>query len=226
MKLAKDRIDVGLFTNNAAALLPFWQNDAGLRFEEILPTGGGVRQHRHAMNGSVFKLNDVRDPMPQAPLAGYRELIIAREGVAEPTTLTDPDGNRVILTPPGTDGIVGIEVRLHVRDAAAHSDFYGRVCGFDAVGAHRYRCGDSVISFEEAADAPTDAEMRGVGYRYLTVQVWDCDAEHRELLARGAREGRPPSTLGTTARISFIRDPDGNWIEISQRASLTGPVPA
>jgi lactoylglutathione lyase len=33
-----------------------------------------------------------------------------------------------------------------------------------------------------------------------------------------------PVTLGTTARISFIRDPDGNWIELSQRASLTGSL--
>jgi hypothetical protein len=31
--------------------------------------------------------------------------------------------------------------------------------------------------------------------------------------------------LGDTAYISFIRDPDGNWIELSQRASLTGPLP-
>jgi lactoylglutathione lyase len=31
--------------------------------------------------------------------------------------------------------------------------------------------------------------------------------------------------LGETARISFILDPDGNWIEISQRASLTGALP-
>ncbi len=38
-------------------------------------------------------------------------------------------------------------------------------------------------------------------------------------------EGAPPVTLGEVARISFIRDPDGNWIEISQRASLTGAIP-
>ena len=31
--------------------------------------------------------------------------------------------------------------------------------------------------------------------------------------------------LGDTAYISFITDPDGNWIELSQRASLTGPLP-
>ena len=40
-----------------------------------------------------------------------------------------------------------------------------------------------------------------------------------------APEGTVPAvTLGKTARISFVRDPDGNWIELSQRASLTGPL--
>ena len=43
-------------------------------------------------------------------------------------------------------------------------------------------------------------------------------------IASGAEEAHPPMTLGNTARISFIRDPDGNWIEISQRASLTGTL--
>ena len=33
-----------------------------------------------------------------------------------------------------------------------------------------------------------------------------------------------PVTLGTTARISMVRDPDGNWIELSQRASITGSL--
>jgi lactoylglutathione lyase len=34
----------------------------------------------------------------------------------------------------------------------------------------------------------------------------------------------PPTTLGTTARISMVRDPDGNWIELSQRASIVGTL--
>ena len=44
------------------------------------------------------------------------------------------------------------------------------------------------------------------------------------VLAHGGREARAPVTLGTTARISMVRDPDGNWIELSQRASLTGSL--
>jgi lactoylglutathione lyase len=222
MKLAKNCIDVGLFTNNSEAMLRFWQDDVGLAFEETLAVGGGVRQQRHAMNGSVFKLNDARDPLSDEPPAGYRELLIAREGLTEPRSLTDPDGNRVTLVPQGYEGVGGIGVRLAVRDANAFRDFYGRVLGLEATGANRYRWGDSVILFDEDPTAIRTGEMRAPGYRYLTVQVWDCDAEHARFLELGAEEGRPPASLGTTARISFIRDPDGNWIEVSQRASLTG----
>jgi lactoylglutathione lyase len=56
------------------------------------------------------------------------------------------------------------------------------------------------------------------------VQVWQVDEMHQALLDRGAIEGRAPVTLGSTARISFIQDPDHNWIEVSQRASLTGSI--
>jgi len=43
-------------------------------------------------------------------------------------------------------------------------------------------------------------------------------------LARGGEEGAPPRLLGDTVRMSFVRDPDGNFIELSQRASLVGTL--
>jgi hypothetical protein len=58
------------------------------------------------------------------------------------------------------------------------------------------------------------------------VQVWDVRAEHAKLLQLGWRESIAPVKLGETAYISFVVDPDGSPIEISQRASLTGPLPA
>ena len=225
MQLAKNHIDVGIATAQIDAQLAFWQNEVGLPFEELLPLGGGRRQHRHGMNGSVLKINESRGPLPDTPLAGYRELFIARDGLATSQTLTDPDGNRITLVPPGENGVTGIGMRLAVRDTAAFGDFYGRILGLEPVREHAYRWGDSLVMFERDRSVVAPASREGVGYRYVTVQVWDVDAGHAALVALGATEGSSPMTLGATARISFVRDPDGNWIEVSQRASLTGALP-
>ena len=225
MRLAKPRIDVGLFTNNLEPMLAFWRDEAGLPFEEMLPMGGGLRQYRHGLNGSVLKINSARDPLPDATPSGYRELVIAREGLESPRTLADPDGNRVTLVPRGSGGVEGILVSMIVRDAAAFRSFYEEALELERAGDGIARCGDSLIRYEQG-DAHDDAQMQARGYRYTTIQVWDADAEHAGIIARGGREGRAPVTLGATARVSFVRDPDGNWIEISQRASLTGPLPS
>lgn len=225
MDLAKPRIDVGLFTDNPAPMLSFWQREVGLPFEELLPIGGGVHQHRHGANGSVLKLNATRDPLAAAAPCGYRELIIARADLGVPRALTDPDGNRVTLVPPGDRGVTQLALRLAVRDAAAFDRFYRDALGLEAPGAGRYRCGESLLIVEEDAAAVEAGRMQAPGFRYITIQVRDVDAEHAGIMKRGGAEGRPPITLGSTARISFVRDPDGNWIEISQRASLTGPLP-
>ena len=225
MKLAKPHMDLGLYTVERDAMLSFWQQEVGLPYQEMLPVGSGVQQHRHGMNGSVMKLNHSRDPLPDAAPSGYRELRIAREGLDAPCALVDPDGNRVTLVPPGTAGVVGIGVELRVSDPAAFHRFYRDGLGLDADGPNAYRCGDSLLRFEAGTDVAVDAPPRARGFRYLTIQVHDVDAEHALILSAGGRETMPPTTLGGIARISFVLDPDGNAIEISQRASLTGPLP-
>jgi len=205
-------------------MLAFWQEQVGLPLENVLPIGQGLRQHRHSVNGSVFKLNHSRDRLEEAPIAGYRELRIARAGLAERRELVDPDGNRVVLVPPGEQLVDGIGLHLHVRNEAAFHEFYGRVLGLEQVASAAYRCGDSILSVEQDPTATIEPRFTARGYRYFTIQIRDVDAEHRVVLERGGREGRPPVTLGTVARVSFVRDPDGNWIELSQRASLTGPL--
>jgi lactoylglutathione lyase len=95
---------------------------------------------------------------------------------------------------------------------------------FEATGEADFRCGDSLLMLAEAGAAVRTEPVRAPGFRYITVQVWDVDEEHKGIVERGGTEGRPPVTLGATARISFVRDPDGNWIEVSQRASLTGAL--
>jgi len=229
MKLAKPRIDISFATNDAPAALAFWQNQIGVPFDHTQPIRRGLKQHRHDLCGSVLKINQVYETLPDNPPSGYRELLIAREGIATPQPLIDPDGNRVSLVRKGMFGICRIGIRLGVRDVEAHRRFYMEALGLpqgesDGEGAMTFLAGDTVLIVEPALDAPHDASMEGKGWRYITFQVFAVDREHAHVLAHGGREARPPVTLGTTARISMVRDPDGNWIELSQRASLTGSL--
>jgi lactoylglutathione lyase len=78
---------------------------------------------------------------------------------------------------------------------------------------------------EEAPDAPVAGQRPGgKGWGYITFQVFKVDPAHAFVLAHGGREGLAPVTLGTTARISMVVDPDGNRIELSQRASIVGSL--
>jgi lactoylglutathione lyase len=228
MRLAKPSIDIGLSTNALAPMLAFWQRDIGLPFDHLLKIRAGIDQHRHGLMGSVLKINHVAAPLPDTPPTGYRELIIARDGLNLAERSADPDGNLVRLVPPGEDGVSQIGVRLVVRDLAAHRAFYRQALGLEEImwpAGAAFRAGESLLLVEESPEATADAPFQGRGWRYLTFQVFEVDAEHAHILGRGGREAMPPTTLGTTARISMVKDPDGNWIEISQRASLTGPLP-
>ncbi len=220
IELAKPALDVGLFTVDRDGMLAFWQEQVGVPFTELLPLGGGLQQHRHAIGESVLKINHSREPLADAPPSGIRRLLIARSGGRD-TELTDPDGNRVALVAPGA--VEQLRVELTVSDLGAHQHFYGDVLGFPALDDHTFRCGVSQIRLEQG-DAVSDPLQRARGYRYMTIQVFDVRACHAEIVAKGGREGRPPVKLGDVAHISFVRDPDGNWIEVSQRKSITGSL--
>jgi catechol 2,3-dioxygenase-like lactoylglutathione lyase family enzyme len=222
VNFAKPHLDVGLFSNKRDEQLAFWQQTVGLPYDHMGKLGGGMQQHRHHMNGSILKMNHARDPLPGLAPSGIIGIEIAREGLAAAKELRDPDGNKVTLVPRGAHGVEGVAVLLRASDPAAHDRFWTQAMQFDRAGDGRYRCGDSLIVIAEQGKVEKNAEWRGPGYRYITVQVWDCVAEYEGILARGGASGAPPRVLGDTVRMAFVCDPDGNHIEISQRASLTG----
>jgi lactoylglutathione lyase len=222
MQLAKNHLDIGLFTNQREPQLDFWQKTVGLEFDHIGKLGGGMQQLRHLANGSIVKVNHARDPLPEVPPSGIARLRIARDGLAARRELADPDGNAVVLVPRGEDGVVGIAVELVVGNRDAHDRFWRHVMQFDSPAPGTYVCGDSRIVVVGERPVARHDDWRGRGWRYTTVQIRDCEAEHRGVLARGGEEGRAPIVLGDTVRYSFVRDPDGNYIELSQRASLVG----
>jgi catechol 2,3-dioxygenase-like lactoylglutathione lyase family enzyme len=223
MSFAKEFFDVGLFTNQADSIRAFY-NQLGLTFDHTLKLGGGVLQHRYPAGGAVLKINDARDPLPRhhepAPLI---ELIIASTSCSSPNTKVDPDGTRVTSVPAGHQGIQGLALRLRVRNSAISSAFYTTAIGMSLVSPGVLSCGHGLLLLEDAPEAiPDQAPLAALGLRYLTLQVFDCDAAYASALKAGATSGRAPVTLGDTARIAFVRDPDGIWIELSERASVTG----
>jgi lactoylglutathione lyase len=228
MDLAKPRIDFGLTTTNLEPMLRFWQDEVGLPFDHLLPIRRGHDQHRHDALGSVIKINHAAGPLAEGPPTGYRELYVARPGLPAPKPMVDPDGNRVTLVPPGWRGIGQIGVRLAVRDLAAHRRFYTEALGLAEEpwdGGAAFRGGESLLIVEESADAPTpDVRPGAGGWGYITFQIFKVDREHAFVLAHGGGEAVAPVTLGTTARISMVKDPDGNRIELSQRASIVGSL--
>lgn len=222
MELAKPHMDVGLFTNRRDEQLHFWQQTVGLEYDHMGKLGGGMQQLRHHMNGSILKVNHARDPLPPAPPSGIVRVRIARPGLDAPRELADPDGNRVLLVPPGHEGVVGIAIELGVNNRDAHDRFWRHAMQFDSPSPGVYVCGDTRVMVVEERKVERCDDWRARGWRYTTVQIRDCVAEHAGVLARGGEEGRPPALLGETVRYSFVRDPDGNFIELSQRASLVG----
>ena len=225
MQLAKNVIDIGLSTNNLEPMLRFWQQDVAVAFDHLLPVRRGQKQYRHTEQGSVIKLNHHAELLPEAAPSGYRELIIAREGLQKPRRMVDPDGNGVRLVPPGHDGVTQIAVAMGVRSLDEHRRFYGDILGFAEQswsGGPAFRLGDSLVLLEEDVAATVDPVRQARGWRYITLQIADIDAVHDELRSKGVREGLAPITLGDVARISMILDPDGNWIELSRRASIVG----
>lgn len=226
MELAKPFIDVGVYTNQLDAQLHFWQHTAGLPFDELLKLGGGVHQHRHNLAGSVLKLNHVRDPLGTHDSSGITKLLIADETVEQVTALCDHDGNQVDLVPPGTDDVTQIGIVLTVNSIEEFAHFYRHILQIEELSPTKFRWGSTIFLLKQrdTPQAPMQ-DMRGApGFRYLTVQVFAVDREHKRFVSRGGTSAMEPATLGSTARISFIKDPDGNWIEISQRASLTGSL--
>jgi len=224
MELAKPHLDLGLYCADIEASRAFYEGEFGLPYEELLKVGRGMQQHRLGLNGAVLKLNSSLQPLPVGLPTCLRGLTIATPSVTEPVTRTDPDGVPAALVPPGHDGVETVGVTWATRDPGRLGTLLSN--GFDAqpAGRDRWRVGTTLLclAYDPAAE---HAQERGAGFRYLTVQVRDVFTEHTRLLALGWTEEMAPVRLGDVAVISFVCDPDGVMVEISQRASLTGPLP-
>ena len=224
MRLAKQHIDIGMFTNDIGAHRQFWGERCGLRLDHELDFGNGMVQHRYDAHDSVIKVNHYPTPFAASKPTGLVGLSIARadhrawEGA-------NPGGEVVRLVPPGTDGVVGIGITVSTPDPARMMHFYTHALEFERVSARVARCGDSLLFVVEGPGGCDMDSFIGPNFRYLTVQIFDADAECAAIVKRGGKLVQACVSFPKVARYGFVADPDGNWIEISARASLTGVLP-
>lgn len=222
MQFAKPHLDVGLFTNKKDEQLDFWNNVIGLPFDHMLKLGGGLQQYRFAAHGSIIKVNDSRAPLPRKLPLPISKLVVASASATHPREYLDPDENLIAIVPLRYQDITAVGVHLPAKNISVTGNFLEHALKLQRETDTVFRCGYSLLFLEESDMVNPDSEFVVAGLRYLTLQVYQCDEAHMLALNAGAREGRPPASLGSTARVSFVISPDGLWIELSERASLTG----
>jgi lactoylglutathione lyase len=221
LKLAKPALDVGLYTNQLDPSLAFWQDQVGLVYGGMLPLGGGVRQHRHALGDSVLKVNHSRHKMATA-YTGLSNLTVYSTIIEEPAQLLDPDGSEIDLYPVD-QGYPNLSLTIRVSDLPRSQRFYGETLGLNEDENGGFKVGASQIILQQGGQQ-AEIPQKALGLRYMTFQIFDVVTEHAFVTSNGGSEGMAPVRLGDVAFISFVRDPDGNWIELSQKKSITGSL--
>ena len=222
-ELARGLLDPGLFSDNADAMTAFYVSEAGLPFLERLKHSDTYAELFFTLPPGKLKIQASTEPMDPAS-SGYRELLLARSGVDDVRRLTDPDGLAVTLVPVGHRGVTHAGYVVRVPDVDVQRRFY--VDGMGAVDVDGgLRVGDTMLLVEEAdrAEAPTPAWRRG--FTYITLIPHDCEAALDALLAAGAEPSMRVLRLADRCLFAWVRDPNGNWVEIVQYAELSGPLP-
>lgn len=229
IKFAKPAFDIGLFTSRPDEMVAFWQAEPGFDFDHVLRITRTLTQHRVAFGDGVLKINTPVEASDDRVGCTFGSILISSTNVASPQASEDPDSNPFLLVPVGYRGIHhwGLEVRG--ADLSAFMSFYTQLLGFSEVPDHEgvVLCGASALVFAEDKSAALNSNpspLEKPGIRYMTVQVFDVDEVYARIIEHGGTGVRAPVTLGKTARIAFVADPFGNWIELSQRASLVGAL--
>ena len=132
MQLAKNVIDVELSTNNLEPMLRFWQQDAAVRFDHVLP----VSKRRIAM--AVPTKPGSEDSSIQTVLNAFDTLFNKRDYASAERFWSPRYIQHSAHIPPGRDGLFGLvktlpaTLRYENHIAAATGDFvilHGRFSG-------------------------------------------------------------------------------------------------
>jgi lactoylglutathione lyase len=221
-RITRDLFDIGLFSDNPA-MPQFYEHELGLPYVDVLQHSPTYQERFYEVNGASLKINYSIEPM-QPGSSGYRGLLIARDDVATPQTVTDPDGLEITLVPRGAPGASTLGVRVAVADVDRQRDFL--VDALDATeDGEDLVVGSTRFLVERATGATTPTPTWRRGFNYVLIAVDDAAAAHDALIAAGAVHGMRPIRLADRCVFSWVRDPNGNWVEIVQYAADTGELP-
>lgn len=217
MLLAKACFDIGLMIDPELFRLEDWTDDLGLALDHVIQIEG-FSQYRFRIGDAVLKVNVAADALPTGPAPGFASFAIGgcrfelRHGSPIPCATQLPA--RSECEQPSLD----VEIVSPQVDRALC--FYNKVFDLERVDDKSVRCGTGRITFRTGKVQIRDAPLMGPGIRYLTLQVFNADDACSEVAAGGGRVARMPVDFGDVARYGFVLDPDGNWIELSARASV------
>ena len=127
-----------------------------------------------------------------------------------------------------------IDIGIITNNLQPMLNFYGEQLGLsvesviDMPGGgvmHRFQAGDSIVKVIETDPKP-DLEaapggIRGAtGYRYWTLHVNDLEGMVASLEAVGAKIVMPVKEIRAGITIAIVADPDGNWVELLNKAEM------
>lgn len=204
-------------------------------------TPGGTEK-ANGMRLLAFLLDDLALVLARFDAAGhpYRRLPLPEGTPFSVAFSSDADGNALELVglaePAGDRLTARLQIGLTVADIARSRHFYGELLGLreepemrlprsmGVVGDTRYGfvAGRTTIKlWSRGPGLPTwsGAPGRRTGIRVITGIVDDVDATHERLRARGVTVKVPPADFQGQARIMFVADPDGNWIELASAST-------
>ncbi len=218
MRLAKSCFDVGLMIDRCQFRLEDW-TEIGLQLDHVIEIEG-LLQHRFNVDQAVLKVNVAIEPLADGPPSGLARFAIhgKRFSLQDGSPVYCPEA--LAPAPARSVGGQGLDIEIATPSPKNAIRFYSDVFGLEQVDGATVRCGRATIGFRTAARPALAIPLRGRGIRYLTFQVFDADAVCKDVEARGGAIGRSPIDYGNVARYGFVIDPDGNWIEISARASV------
>lgn len=118
------------------------------------------------------------------------------------------------------EGLLGVEVLFtsdfsgeEISAITALPAATGRVAMLRAANSH-------IELFEyatpEAAPNVADRPVCNHGLTHICFDVTDLPAEYERLKAAGVEFHCPPTSLGTSVRTTYARDPDGNVVELQE----------